>query len=101
MADTPQNREDPIRHSQNQLLYGGIKFSAAGSLAAAVVILYTFGPLVNSTAAWGWFLFITAAYLFRIADLLAFRKQVNPSKKAGLPVCGLFFQFRISHIKFY
>jgi len=63
MGENTLERQEAIRHSQNQLLYGGIKFSAAGSLAASIVVLYTFGPLVDAMAARGWFVFITQLLL--------------------------------------
>ncbi len=80
MDENTQKRQSAIRHSQNQLLYGGIKFSAVGSLAAAVVVLYTFGPYVDAISARFWFVGITAVYLLRVLDLLLFIKEPNPSE---------------------
>ena len=73
MGENSQDRQNAIRHSQNELLYDGIKYSAAGSLAASAVVLYTFGPLVNSGWARAWFMVISVAYLIRLIDLRSFR----------------------------
>ena len=79
MSVYTQEQENSIRHSQNELLYGGIKFSAAGSLAAAVVVWFTFGPYVDAWLARIWFLGITSAYMLRLLDLRSFLNCPNPS----------------------
>ncbi len=66
MEGTTQDRRMAIRHTQNSLLYAGVKFSAAGSFAASLVVIYTFGPMTDPALALGWFIFITATYLLRL-----------------------------------
>lgn len=66
MEGTKQGRRLAIRHTQNSLLYAGVKFSAAGSFAASLVVIYTFGPMTDPALALGWFVFITATYLLRL-----------------------------------
>ncbi|MFT6307702.1 MAG: diguanylate cyclase (GGDEF)-like protein [Patiriisocius sp.] len=77
MSDKAQERQSAIRHSQNQLLYGGIKFSAAGSLAAAFIIFYTYGSIVDPLLVGNWFIVIISAYLFRLVDFRAFERDSN------------------------
>jgi len=72
MSESTQQRDKAIRHSQNQLLYSGIKYSAAGSIAAAFVVLHTFGDLVDPLRARVWFVTLIIAYLLRVADARAF-----------------------------
>ena len=81
-----QERQSAIRHSQNRLLYDGIKFSAAGSLAAAFIIFYTYRTVVDPVLVSYWFILIIAAYLFRLVDFCAFARNSNVaqnSKKWG------------------
>lgn len=77
MDEKAQERHNAIRHSQNQLLYDGIKFSAAGSLAAAVIIFFQYRPFVEPSLVRIWFVAILAAYLFRLVDLRAFQRDQN------------------------
>ncbi|MFK8075211.1 MAG: putative bifunctional diguanylate cyclase/phosphodiesterase [Granulosicoccus sp.] len=79
MSVYTQEQRISIRHSQNELLYGGIKFSAAGSLAAAVVVWFTFGPYVDSWLARIWFFGITSVYILRVLDLRAFLNSPTSS----------------------
>lgn len=72
MESAAQFRRKAIRHSQNSLLYAGIKFSAAGSFAASLVVVYTFGPLTDPALALSWFVFITGSYLLRLIDCRQF-----------------------------
>ncbi len=80
MAEQTQKQKNSIRHNQNQLLYGGIKFSAAGSLAAAFVLFYIYTSIVDSFSARVWFILIMAAYLFRLVDLSAFMRDPNAAE---------------------
>ncbi len=64
------------------LLYAGVKFSAAGSFAASLVIVNTFGPLTNPDWARAWFVIITAAYLCRLIDNRLFHVALTPVEDA-------------------
>lgn len=73
MGSTTEARREAIRHSQNELLYKGIRFSVIGSLVAAVVAKLFFGPLAGSqTAVWIWFSALWLVYLLRAADCYLF-----------------------------
>ena len=78
-----QERQCAIRHSQNQLLYGGIKYSAAGSLAAAFIIFYTYRTVVDPLLVNVWFILITTAYLFRLVEYRAFKRNPNVEQNAA------------------
>ncbi|MFK7856260.1 MAG: putative bifunctional diguanylate cyclase/phosphodiesterase, partial [Granulosicoccus sp.] len=82
MGDKTQNRQYAIRHNQNVLLYSGVKFSAAGSFAASLVIVYTYSPLTDSDWTHAWFLFITSAYLARLIDWYLFLRAPSPEANA-------------------
>lgn len=82
MGDTTLTRQQAIRHNQNVLLYAGVKFSSAGSFAASLVVVYTFGPLTDPDWARGWFLFITSAYLARMIDNRLFMRATSPEDDA-------------------
>jgi len=75
-------RRDEIRRSVNDLLYDGVKFSSAGSVLAALVVVAIFGPVVGYTPAVGWFVMVTVVYALRTLDLLAYRRY-----RARVGVC--------------
>ncbi|MGQ7847221.1 putative bifunctional diguanylate cyclase/phosphodiesterase [Granulosicoccus sp. 3-233] len=78
MGSTTAARKEAIRHNQNELLYKGVKFSVVGSLAAAVVAMYFFGPLVASQgAAWIWFTALWLVYLARALDCYLFMRATH------------------------
>ncbi len=78
MGSTTAARKEAIRHSQNELLYKGIRFSVVGSLAAAVVAKVYFGPLAASQAAvWTWFSMLWLVYLTRAADYWLFTRATR------------------------
>ncbi|MEE9335609.1 MAG: EAL domain-containing protein [Granulosicoccaceae bacterium] len=68
MGDTSSKRRDAIRHSQNVLLYSGVKFSAFGSLAASVVLVSTFDSIVNVAMCYLWMAIVSSVYLVRVFD---------------------------------
>ncbi len=80
MTDYTPEQKNSIRHSQNELLYGGIKYSAGGSLAAAVVVWYQFGEYVDPEWVRIWFVIITSVYVLRLLDSWAFLKSHLRSK---------------------
>lgn len=86
MKDEAQERGAAIRHTQNLLLYGGVKFSAVGCIAAAGVISYTFKSVVDPVLVVSWFFVLTASYLIRVVDSWAFELNMetarNPRKWA-------------------
>ena len=75
MGDTSTKRRDAIRHSQNVLLYSGVKFSAIGSLAASVVLVSTFHSIVNETMAYLWMAMVSSIYLIRVFDSYLFSRD--------------------------
>ncbi|MBX2837707.1 MAG: EAL domain-containing protein [Gammaproteobacteria bacterium] len=75
MGDTSTLRRDAIRHTQNALLYSGVKFSAVGSLAAAVVLVTTFHEIVNTHLSYVWMFLVCSIYFARIADSFLFAKD--------------------------
>ena len=78
MGSTTAARKEAIRHSQNELLYKGIRFSVVGSLAAAVVAKVYFGPLAASqVAVWTWFSMLWLVYLTRAADYWLFTRATR------------------------
>ncbi|ASJ76142.1 putative bifunctional diguanylate cyclase/phosphodiesterase [Granulosicoccus antarcticus] len=78
MGSTTLARNNAIRHNQNVLLYKGVKFSVAGSLLAAGVGVYTFGPLASSpVGVWIWFGALYVAYLLRALDCQLFKRSVS------------------------
>lgn len=77
-------RKEAIRHNQNELLYRGVRFSVAGSLAAAVVAMIYFGPLATSqTAAWTWLCSLCAIYLLRAVDSYLFLRSNNAQENVA------------------
>ncbi len=68
MGDTSTKRRDAIRHSQNVLLYSGVKFSAIGSLTASAVLVNTFDSIVNPTMCYVWMAIVSSIYIIRIID---------------------------------
>ena len=82
MGRTTLARKNAIRHNQNLLLYQGVKFSVVGSLLAAGVGVYVFGPLASSTiGGWIWFCSLYAVYLFRAFDCYTFSKAESPQNR--------------------
>ena len=82
MVDSTGYKAAEIRHSQNVLLYGGIWFSALGSLAAAVVLVFTFHTFVNTDATYLWLAFQTIVYLARLYDQHLFNKDTKAAQRA-------------------
>ncbi len=78
MGGTTAARQEAIRHTQNELLYRGVKYSAAGSLLAAAVAVYVFAPLTTpSVAVWIWFVCIYTVYLTRVVDCRLFTRSTS------------------------
>ncbi len=82
MGNTTISRREAIRQDQNELLYAGIKFSAAGTFAAALVVVYTFGPLANEKMAWMWLILVSVIYLARIVDNWLYRQSNSQKAEA-------------------
>ena len=77
-SSTIAERKEAIRHNQNELLYDGVRYSVAGSLAASTVAVYIFGPLAPSQVAVGfWFVFLYATYLTRAFDCRLFKRSAS------------------------
>lgn len=88
MGSTLAARKEAIRNNQNELLYHGVRFSVAGSLAAAVVAKIYFGPLASSpTAVWVWFSALCLVYLFRAADNILFMRATDHHENVGHWTC--------------
>ena len=80
-TSTITERREAIRHNQNELLYQGVKYSAAGSLLASTVAVYVFGPLASSPVAVGfWFVLLYTIYLARAFDCRLFKQSQNSQK---------------------
>lgn len=78
MGSNTETRKEAIRHNQNELLYQGVKYSVAGSLAAAGVAVYVFGPMAESfLAVCIWFCCLYAVYLLRALDYRLFRRAAT------------------------
>jgi len=77
-------RRDEIRRNVNDLLYRGIKFSSAGSVACALVVMVIFGPIMGYGPAAAWFVMVSLVYAVRVADLYAYlqyRKRVDVGER--------------------
>lgn len=82
MGSTTLARKNSIRHNQNVLLYKGVKFSVVGSLLAAGVGVYVFGPLASTPAGgWIWFSALYAVYLCRAYDCYTFNGAESPQNR--------------------
>lgn len=68
MGDNPTIRRNAVRHSQNVLLYGGVSFSAAGSLAAAILLVSTFGSIADPTYSYLWMALVLVLNFARVLD---------------------------------
>lgn len=71
-----------IRHSQNVLLFQGVKFSAAASLVSSVGVVYAFGPFTDAITAGLWYASIAVVYLLRLFDSYRFSKAVDSRENA-------------------
>lgn len=82
MSESKGYKSQEIRHSQNVLLYNGIKFSALGSLTAASVLVITYHSLVSSFTAYLWLAIQSFVYLLRIFDGSRFYKDTDAVRQA-------------------
>ncbi len=80
MGNTTVSRLESIRHNQNILLYQGVKFSAAGTFAAALVVVLTFGPISDQLTAWLWFGMISVVYGARLIDSYLFHNSTTTAE---------------------
>lgn len=81
MGGISTTKHEAIRHNQNELLYSGVKFSAVGSLAAAVVLVSTFHHIVDKTSAYIWMALVCSIYLARIIDCFLFNQDPSAEKR--------------------
>lgn len=81
MSGISNTKHAAIRHNQTELLYSGVKFSAIGSLAAAVVLVSTFHSIVDKTSAYIWMAFVCSVYLGRIIDCVLFNRDPSAEKR--------------------
>lgn len=72
MGDTSVRRHQAIRHSQNELLYSGVKFAAFASLGASVVVATTFHSIVNQSMTYMWMAIVFSVYAIRVFDSYLF-----------------------------
>ncbi len=64
MENSTLSRRQAIRQKQTALLYNGLKFSSAGTVATALAVTFTIGPRSDQQTAWLWF---TAILLINVA----------------------------------
>ena len=81
MGDITIKRREAIRHNQNELLYSGVKFSAIGTLAASVVLVSTFYPIVDKTLAFIWMAVVSSIYIARICDSYLFKRDLSADSR--------------------
>lgn len=82
MGSSSAARRQAIRATQNELLYKGVRFSVAGSLAAAFVAKAIFGPLAASqSAVWLWFVLLLLVYALRAVDSYRFSLDLRRNER--------------------
>ncbi|MEE9321926.1 MAG: EAL domain-containing protein [Granulosicoccus sp.] len=82
MGNSTTSRHDAIRHEKNQLLYAGIRYSAVGSFAAALVALLVFEPLTDRARALAWFTIVILVYCARLIDLFLYQRSAQQKTQA-------------------
>ena len=77
-------RREEIRRAQTELLYDGVRFSSVGSVLAALVVLWTFGPVVGHGPVAAWFALMVAVYGTRVLDLACYRRRARDGTRTGV-----------------
>ncbi len=72
-----------LRSTQNELLYGAVKFSAVGSIVAAFVLIATFKPIAQSNALW-WAACVCLVYGIRWVDSILYFRDPERAENVRL-----------------